>query len=69
MVAREGSAPSTSGCRPDMMLFQHRALMNEIVAGDGLAPSRPPSKGGVLLLDDPAGKNGAGGSCNLTIPD
>lgn len=26
MVAREGSAPSTSGCRPDVMLFHHRAF-------------------------------------------
>ena len=25
MVAREGSAPSISGCRPDVMLFHHRA--------------------------------------------
>ena len=25
MVAREGSAPSTSGCRPDAILFHHRA--------------------------------------------
>ena len=24
MVAREGSAPSISGCRPDVMLFHHR---------------------------------------------
>jgi hypothetical protein len=25
MVAREGSAPPTSGCRPDAILFHHRA--------------------------------------------
>src|SRR5213596_2648375 len=25
MVAREGSAPPTSGCRPGVMLFHHRA--------------------------------------------
>src|SRR6266540_4903912 len=25
MVAREGSAPPTSGCRPDVILFHHRA--------------------------------------------
>ena len=25
MVAREGSAPSLSGCRPDVILFHHRA--------------------------------------------
>ena len=25
LVAREGSAPPTSGCRPDMILFHHRA--------------------------------------------
>ena len=25
VVAREGSAPPTSGCRPDAMLFHHRA--------------------------------------------
>src|SRR5688500_6516970 len=25
MVAREGSAPLTSGCRPDAILFHHRA--------------------------------------------
>src|SRR6266576_446541 len=27
MVAREGSAPSISGCRPDVILFHHRAEM------------------------------------------
>ena len=27
MVAREGSAPSISGCRPDVMLFHHRAKL------------------------------------------
>ena len=26
VVAREGSAPSISGCRPDVMLFHHRAV-------------------------------------------
>src|SRR6266576_1737540 len=26
LVAREGSAPSISGCRPDVMLFHHRAV-------------------------------------------
>ena len=26
MVAREGSAPSISGCRPDVMLFYYRAV-------------------------------------------
>lgn len=26
MVAREGSAPSISGCRPDVMLFHHQAV-------------------------------------------
>jgi hypothetical protein len=26
LVAREGAAPSTSGCRPDVMLFHHRAF-------------------------------------------
>src|SRR6266446_2225594 len=26
MVARKGSAPPTSGCRPDMILFHHRAF-------------------------------------------
>src|SRR6266536_2494055 len=25
LVAREGSAPPTSGCRPDVILFHHRA--------------------------------------------
>jgi len=25
LVAREGSAPPISGCRPDVMLFHHRA--------------------------------------------
>src|SRR5262245_67891 len=25
MVARKGSAPPTSGCRPDVILFHHRA--------------------------------------------
>ena len=51
MVALEGSAPPISGCRPDVMLFHHRA---KLAAGDGLAPPRSPSKGDVLLLDDPA---------------
>src|SRR5919106_3809881 len=26
MVAREGSAPPTSGCRPDAILFHHQAV-------------------------------------------
>ena len=26
MVAREGTAPSISGCKPDVMLFHHRAI-------------------------------------------
>jgi len=26
MVAREGSAPSISGCRPDVILFHYRAI-------------------------------------------
>ena len=26
VVAREGTAPSTSGCKPDVMLFHHRAV-------------------------------------------
>ena len=26
VVAREGSAPPTSGCRPDVILFHHRAI-------------------------------------------
>jgi hypothetical protein len=29
MVAREGSAPSISGCRPDVILFHHRAKRRE----------------------------------------
>ena len=38
---------------------EHSALRNlhsalEMAAGDGLAPPRSPSKGDVLLLDDPA---------------
>ena len=53
MVAREGSAPSIPGCRPGVILFHHRA---KLAAGDGLAPPRSPSKGDVLLLDDPARK-------------
>ena len=88
LVAREGSAPSISGCRPDVILFHHRALLVwnwecraqngilparkawvlwhsslchhhsalRLAAGDGFAPPRSPSKGDVLLLDDPAGE-------------
>jgi hypothetical protein len=26
VVAREGSAPPISGCRPDVILFHHRAV-------------------------------------------
>src|SRR6266542_2862079 len=33
MVAREGSAPPTSGCRPDVILFHHRALQREWFIG------------------------------------
>ena len=29
MVAREGSAPPTSGCRPDVILFHHQATRRE----------------------------------------
>ena len=29
MVAREGSAPPISGCRPDVILFHHRAVPNK----------------------------------------
>jgi hypothetical protein len=50
MVAREGSAPSISGCKPDVMLFHHRAL----AAGDGFAPSTSLSKGDEFLLLHPA---------------
>src|SRR2546428_1811009 len=90
MVAREGSAPPISGCRPDVILFHHRAFRNQgidgliglmgstawgkdrtqslnsqpitinslkMAAGDGLAPPQAPSKGDVLLLDDPAEEN------------
>ena len=52
MVAREGSAPSISGCRPDVMLFHYQAY--DLAASLGFAPTRAPSKGAVLLLDDPA---------------
>src|SRR5689334_16418039 len=48
MVAREGAAPSTSGCKPDVMLFHHQA--KKLVASPGLAPGPSGSKPGMLLL-------------------
>src|SRR5574342_106984 len=51
MVAREGAAPPIAGCRPAVILFHHRA--ETLAAGAGLAPARPPSKGGVLLIRRP----------------
>src|SRR5438094_181894 len=56
MVAREGSAPPISGCRPDVMLFHYRAgrsSTSKLAAGDGLAPPQSPSKGDVLLIRRP----------------
>ena len=53
MVAREGSAPSTSGCRPDVMLFHHRAVEArpaKLVASPGFAPGPSGSKPGMLRL-------------------
>ena len=61
LVAREGSAPSTSGCRPDAMLFHHRAVLahcQKLATGAGIAPAFAPSKGAVLRLDDPANQCG-----------
>jgi hypothetical protein len=45
MVAREGAAPPISGCRPDVILFHHRALQWQNFAGllgcgDGLMSPR-----------------------------
>ena len=59
MVARGGSAPPISGCRPDVILFHHRAVKVRFIkmaAGAGLAPAQPPSKGGVLLIRRPGKK-------------
>ena len=64
LVAREGVAPPTSGCRPEMILFHHRAKVTcraesrpaggrRLAAGDGFAPPRSPSKGDVLLVRRP----------------
>src|SRR5882724_11978195 len=56
MVAREGAAPPISGCRPDVILFHHRAVeldLPKLAAGHGLAPPRSPSKGDVLLIRRP----------------
>lgn len=56
MVAREGAAPPIAGCRPAVILFHHRAVevrFIKLAAGAGLAPARPPSKGGVLLIRRP----------------
>ena len=53
MVAREGYAPSTSGCRPDVMLFHHRAVETrpvKMVASPGFAPGPSGSKPGMLRL-------------------
>src|SRR2546423_13344137 len=33
VVAREGSVPPISGCRPDVMLFHHRALRTKWIIG------------------------------------
>jgi len=40
----------------------------KVAAGDRFARSLAPSKGAVLLIRRP-GNGGAGGSCNLTLPD
>ena len=57
MVAREGAAPPIAGCRPAVILFHHRAgrssTCQKLAAGAGFAPTRPPSKGGVLLIRRP----------------
>lgn len=56
MVAREGAAPPIAGCRPAVILFHHRAVevrFIKLAAGARLAPARPPSKGGVLLIRRP----------------
>jgi hypothetical protein len=52
MVAREGSAPSISGCRPDVILFHHRAIIGcrgrictSISAFKGRCPEFPPPVG------------------------
>ena len=64
LVAREGIAPSISGCRPDVILFHHRAGKSgmpsrsleagrRLADGDGFAPPHSPSKGDVLLVRRP----------------
>ena len=64
LVAREGVAPSISGCRPDVILFHHRAGKSgmpsrsleagrRLADGDGFAPPHSPSKGDVLLVRRP----------------
>src|ERR1051325_2365613 len=53
MVAREGSAPPTSGCRPDAMLFHHRAVefeLRKLAAGDGFAAPTSLSKSDEFLI-------------------
>ena len=54
MVAREGTAPSTSGCRPDVMLFHHRAFAGHqrdcLAASLGFAPRPSGSKPGMLRV-------------------
>lgn len=54
--------PRISGCKPDVMLFHHRA---ELAAGRGLSPRSPGSRPGILLLDDPAKAGGPPGICTL----
>src|SRR5260221_9307512 len=43
MVAREGAAPPISGCKPDVILFHHRAE-KELAASLGFAPGPSGSK-------------------------
>src|SRR5207249_8741831 len=56
MVDREGSAPPISGCRPDVILFHHRAEIGcrgwtrYVFQNIRLAPPSSPSKGGVVLI-------------------
>ena len=57
MVAREGSAPSTSGCRPDVILFHHRAVLahgHDWLPGLDLHQHKRLQRALSYELDDPA---------------
>src|SRR5215831_17097906 len=55
MVAREGAAPPISGCRPDVILFHHRAKRSWLPGLDSHQHGRL-QRAVSYSLDDPATK-------------